>query len=129
MNYSHFLMFGKQQTVVYTVQQEHNQQHLPVPLTDLPSLVPLTRYTTRTAPVFAARNSQICDTSNVDSATTNVTRQKKSACKYHTIIQSAKKTCAMLETVPGYYSKRGQCSRPSLVTTTTCTELETVPGY
>lgn len=60
-------MFETQQTILYNagVQQEHNQQHLPAPLTDLPSLVPLTRYTHKqTAPVFEARNSQICDASN-----------------------------------------------------------------
>ena len=64
MNYAHYLMFGKNkqystmQLLSSSVLQEHNQ---PVPLADLPSLVPLTKYThEQTALVFEAINSQIC---------------------------------------------------------------------
>jgi len=38
-------------------------------------------------------------------------------------------TCDILKIVPGYYSKRVPCSRPSLAIALHCTVPETVPGY
>jgi len=55
--------------------------------------------------------------------------QDKKVCRHQTIIQSAKKTCTMLENVPHYYlNVRYARDRPWLLGSM-CAILKIVPGY
>jgi hypothetical protein len=121
-----------------SVQKEQNQQQLSVPLTDLPSMVPLTRYTHEkkrhlsSSPVTAI---------SVTPAILQTRHLKRRFCysEWH----KTKKNSVDPRPLFRAPRKRALCSRPSLVTNlnvhdarncpwlliSTCTMLETVPGY